>query len=190
MTKKEFMAELRQALSNNKVNNIDEIVADYDEHFAHALAQGKTEDEISKKLGSPDTIAKAYETESMITTIKDPKTPFKLSRALNVLCRLIVLAPFNFLVLCIPGTVLASLIVAGWSCVVALGSCSLAAIAVAFQAHLIALSVWLGVGAFSACLSFAGATVLGGFLMYVITKQFLLFSISYLQWNVKFILER
>lgn len=190
MTKNEFMTSLKQALSVNKINHVSEIVADYEEHFAHALAEGKTESEICKKLGNPETIAKAYETESMIINIKDPEKPFKFTHALSILGRLIILAPFNFLVICIPGLILFSLIAAGWSCIVALGSLSVASVILGLQANLIQISLWLTAGLLSTSLAFASITVLFGFFMFAMTKQILLFSISYLQWNLKFILER
>lgn len=190
MTKNEFMTSLRQALLKNNVSKIEDIVADYEEHFAHALAQGKTEDQVSKKLGNPETIAKAYETESMITNIKDPAKPFKLTHALTVLGRLIILAPFNFLVLCIPGSILFAFMIAGWSVAIGFASCAVGALVVGFQGSLLQISGWFNVGVISAGLTFMAITVLAGLFMFTLTKQLLIFTISYLQWNLKFILER
>lgn len=190
MTKNEFMTGLKLALSDMKIANIDDIVADYEEHFSHALAGGKTEEEVSKKLGNPVTIAKAYETESMITTIKDSQKPFKFSQALTVLGRLAIIAPFNFLVLCIPGAVLFSLIVAGWSVLLAFAGVSVALMIASFQEFILHLSGWFTVGLVSTSLTIAGIGTLIALLMYAVTKQVLLYTISYLQWNLKFILER
>lgn len=190
MTKNEFMTTLKQALSQNNVTKIDDIVADYEEHFAHAKAEGKSEDEISKKLGNPETIAKAYETESMIVNIKDPEKPFKLTHALTVLGRLIILAPFNFLVLCIPGSILFGLMAAGWSIALGFAACAVGALVVGLEGGLMQISGWLGAGVISMSLAFAAVTVLAGFVMFTLTKQLLIFIISYLQWNLKFILER
>lgn len=46
-----------------KINNIDEIediISEYEEHFNFKLEEGFTEEEIAKKLSSPKEIAKEY----------------------------------------------------------------------------------------------------------------------------------
>jgi uncharacterized membrane protein len=57
MTKELFLKELTELLKNRGVADVDEIAAEYDEHFARKLADGYTEEEISAKLGSPREIA-------------------------------------------------------------------------------------------------------------------------------------
>lgn len=70
MNKLEFLKLLKLELETNGVHNVQDILADYEEHFAHGLNKGKSEEDISKGLGSPLTLAKAYKTESMIREIK------------------------------------------------------------------------------------------------------------------------
>lgn len=60
MTKNQYLEELRKELNLNNVEEIDEIIAEYEEHFNFKLEEGLTEEEIAKKLSSPKEIAKEY----------------------------------------------------------------------------------------------------------------------------------
>ncbi len=60
MKKKEFLDLLRFYLRNLPENVIDDIIADYNEHFECAIELGRTEEEISKELGSPEKLAEEY----------------------------------------------------------------------------------------------------------------------------------
>ena len=60
MNKLQFMENLRQELKNNKIPDIEEILEEYEEHFAYKLIEGKTEEEIARKLKSPKDIADDY----------------------------------------------------------------------------------------------------------------------------------
>ncbi len=130
MTQQEFLKSLKEELERHRVQNIQDVLADYEEHFRHGLNKRKTEEEISQGLGFPATIAKAYQTENMINEIKNPQKGFQLSLAINVIGRLLLIAPFNFFVLFIPGVVIFALMVAGWTVALALGSVSIAILAV------------------------------------------------------------
>lgn len=59
MNKSEFMRQLKKELRKRNVNDIPEILADYEEHFAAAIDE-KTEQEIVEELGSPFQIADEY----------------------------------------------------------------------------------------------------------------------------------
>lgn len=60
MTKNKYLEELRKELKLNNVEDIDEIVAEYEEHFDFKIEEGLSEEEIAKKLSSPKEIAKEY----------------------------------------------------------------------------------------------------------------------------------
>ena len=60
MTKKEYLEELRKELEKNNVDEVGEIIAEYDDHFEYKKEEGLTEEEIAKKLSSPKEIAKEY----------------------------------------------------------------------------------------------------------------------------------
>ena len=60
MKKQEFLDLLRFYLEPLPKTVVDEIVAEYRTHFEEGMAHGKTEQEISRDLGSPQEIAKEY----------------------------------------------------------------------------------------------------------------------------------
>ncbi len=62
MTKTEYLEQLKQALKQQNINDTDEIILEYEQHFAFKLADGYSEEEIAAKLGSPATIAAQFDT--------------------------------------------------------------------------------------------------------------------------------
>ena len=62
MTKNEYLEKLRAELKKNNVADMDDIVSEYEQHFAFKLADGYAEEEIAAKLGSPKTIASQFDT--------------------------------------------------------------------------------------------------------------------------------
>ncbi|NLC83919.1 MAG: DUF1700 domain-containing protein [Ruminococcaceae bacterium] len=63
MNEKDFLKQLRQELSRHGVSNsadIEDIVADFSEHFATGLEQGRSEEDLVAQLGDPADIAAQY----------------------------------------------------------------------------------------------------------------------------------
>ena len=60
MNKERFLSELKRELNEKGVQGVDEILAEYEEHFSYKLEEGWTEEEIAKKLSSPSEIAEEY----------------------------------------------------------------------------------------------------------------------------------
>ncbi len=60
MKKTEYLDLLRYYLDRFPKSMVDDIVRDYEEHFAIGLENGKTEDEISLELGAPFYVAQEY----------------------------------------------------------------------------------------------------------------------------------
>ena len=190
MTKQEFLKNLKEELERHKVQNVTDILTDYEEHFDHGLSKGKSEENIALGLGFPSTIAKAYKTEHMINEIKDPAKGFQLGLALSVIARLIVIAPFNFLVLFIPGIVIFAILVSGWSAALGIASAGLAAFSIIPSVVELSSTGWTWVAALCSGLGLMGLALLTGMLMFVISKYILLSLISYLQWNIKFVTQK
>ncbi len=189
MNKQEFLNSLKENLERYQIKNIQDILADYEEHFVHGLNKGKREDEISESLGTPSTIAKAYQTESMINEIKNPQNKFRLSLALNIVIRLLVIAPLNFFVLFIPGILLFAFLVTGWSISAAIASGSLAILSALPSIATLPANAWTWIAGLCASFGLMGLGVLGGMIMFLISKTILIMLISYLQWNLKFVME-
>jgi uncharacterized membrane protein len=190
MTQQEFLNLLRECLEKCEIQNIPDILNDYREHFVDGIRNGKTEKEISLKLGDPATIAKAYETEVLIAKIKSIHSNFQWEMALRVIGRLLVLAPFNLILFFLPGLLLFVFLTTGWSVAVALGAASLAILGFGLKAGLIGLSIWLTLTLGSASLALLGVGIGALFIMFLITKFIMVTLINYLQWNLKFVLEK
>lgn len=60
MTKTEFLQQLYDHLSVLETAERNDIIADFEEHFAAGLEKGKTEEQICAELGNPYTCALQY----------------------------------------------------------------------------------------------------------------------------------
>lgn len=60
MTKTEYLEQLKKELNRLNVGDSEEIVTEYEQHFAFKLADGYSEEEISAKLGAPVSIAAQF----------------------------------------------------------------------------------------------------------------------------------
>lgn len=60
MNKQTFIDELKKGLDARGVEDPEDILADYEEHFARKAADGYSEEETARKLGNPADIAKEY----------------------------------------------------------------------------------------------------------------------------------
>ncbi|MBL7542701.1 MAG: DUF1700 domain-containing protein [Bdellovibrionaceae bacterium] len=190
MTKQEFLRQLKTELESNQIRNISDILADYEEHFNHAQVNGKSEPEITASLGLPVTIAQAYKTDHMIQEIKNTENKFQWSLAINIIGRLIILAPFNFIVLFIPGIIIFALLTAGWSMSLAIGSLAFGILWNLPSLLNISSTFWMGLAGISTTIGFFGLGIIGVLTMFFITKHIVLALISYLQWNLKFVMEK
>ena len=60
MTKLDFMTQLAQELKKRGVSDSDDILEEYEQHFAFKLADGYSEEEIAAKLGAPKDLAAQF----------------------------------------------------------------------------------------------------------------------------------
>jgi len=72
MTKLEFLQQLSDLLKKGRVEDPEEIVAEYERHFAYKIADGYSEQEIAAKLGAPESIAAQYDASVTAPTEKSP----------------------------------------------------------------------------------------------------------------------
>lgn len=61
MTKTEFLSKLETELKKNGIGDTQEIIGEYEEHFAFKLADGCAEEAIAAKLGNPAELAAQFE---------------------------------------------------------------------------------------------------------------------------------
>jgi hypothetical protein len=60
MKRAEFIEKLSKKLRDFNVEDMEEIVAEYEEHFALKLADGYSEEEIAARLGAPESLARQF----------------------------------------------------------------------------------------------------------------------------------
>lgn len=75
MTRDLFLAQLRLGLDGLSKATVDEIVADYETHFADGVAAGRTEAEVAEALGDPRRLARELRAEAGVKAWKEEKTP-------------------------------------------------------------------------------------------------------------------
>jgi uncharacterized membrane protein len=73
MTKEEFLDLLRYYFRHADKSQVEDILADYNAHFEEGIAQGMTEEEIAKELGSPKEIFESYEEEGVVKERRAPE---------------------------------------------------------------------------------------------------------------------
>ena len=81
MTKTEFLDLLRYYFRHANPAQLEEILADYEAHFAEGEERGLTDAEIAKELGSPRAIYEMYVNEGMVEEIFEETAPGKSSTA-------------------------------------------------------------------------------------------------------------
>lgn len=60
MTKNEFIAVMERQLIRLPKADRDDILSDYEDHFARGMAEGKTEEQVCADIGDPDELALTY----------------------------------------------------------------------------------------------------------------------------------
>ncbi|MDR3439771.1 HAAS signaling domain-containing protein [Telmatospirillum sp.] len=80
MNKAKFINKVKSSLGDVPKDQLDEILADYEEYFSDGLASGRTEEEIAKGLGDPAKIAKELRAEIRIQQWQKKKSVGNLGR--------------------------------------------------------------------------------------------------------------
>lgn len=80
MTQKEFIDALESHLKYEHVSDIEDIIAEYNQHFAFKLSDGYTEEEICTRLGDPSLIAEQYCDSDDISAVSSAKNRSGKSR--------------------------------------------------------------------------------------------------------------
>ena len=75
MTRQAFLARLREGLRGLTPQAIDEVVADYEAHFADGAAAGRSEAEVAQALGDPDRLSREIRAESSLSRWRDERSP-------------------------------------------------------------------------------------------------------------------
>lgn len=180
MNKTEYLNKLKAYLHSLPLDELEDIVSDYEEHFQIGLSKGKTEEEISKELGDPYDICSNY------TSINRNTTTTSNDNGNNLLI-ILLLALFNLFIVLAPYLSIVSIII---SIYIASISFIFGGIAMIFgmsfniimpvtQPHILT-SLGFGIG-----LSCLGLLTI--ILAVYFTKWFIKLTIRYIKWNLEII---
>lgn len=64
MNKTEFINTLTNTLKERKIQDVADIVAEYEQHFLFKMADGYSEEEIAARLGDPKALGKQFDSET------------------------------------------------------------------------------------------------------------------------------
>ena len=191
-TKTEYLSALRAHLSPLPASEVDDILRDQEEFLRDAVAAGRSEEEAIRGLGDPRAFAQSltagYKLEQAATA---PSMKLKITGAFSAIFAILALAPLNLLFVLGPFLVALFLLFGGW---MAAGGLLIAAVVsffvFFFELIFIAAGFWAHVSAFFFLLGCVGATLLALLAMAKISQWFVLGTIAYLKWNLKFIQAR
>ncbi len=111
MNKAQFTAQLTTLLQQLPSSEREDILRDYEEHFAIGAEQGNSEAHIAAALGSPRQIAKEVLALYQINKAEASTTPGNVLRAVWAA---IGMGLFNTVIVLAPMTAIVLLLVAGW----------------------------------------------------------------------------
>ena len=109
MTRSEFLDILHSRLAGLPPSEIDDVMADYAQHFADGMAAGRSEAEIAEALGDPMRLARELRAEVGLRRWEEDRTPANFFAALAGFLALIAV-DFVFLLPLVAGLMLFTLI--------------------------------------------------------------------------------
>ncbi len=107
MNKEEYLEKLTKLLKNMPKDDRNDILSDYKEHFRIGLENGRTEEELSRALGDPKTVAKQINVEYMITKAENEQSATSVIEAVLATAGL---GLFNMIFVAIPALGIAAII--------------------------------------------------------------------------------
>lgn len=100
MNKAEYLAELEKRLGALGAEERAELLADYEAHFGHGRAGGRTDEEIARRLGPPQAVAREILYQLSVDRAQADPSLRRVSRAvfagvgLGIVNVLVLLVPF------------------------------------------------------------------------------------------------
>ena len=107
MNKKEYLEALSKLLRKLPKEDREDIISDYEEHFAIGLEKGRTEEEISKALGNPKNVAKQIKADNMVKIAQNKPS---IGSIIGAILATMGLGLFNLIFVAIPVLVVAVII--------------------------------------------------------------------------------
>jgi len=107
MNKDEYIGKLTKLLRKLPKEEREDIISDYEEHFMIGLEKGRTEEEISKALGNPKTLAKQVKAEYMVKRAEDKQSASSMFEAILAATGLGI---FNLIFVAVPAMILMAIL--------------------------------------------------------------------------------
>jgi uncharacterized membrane protein len=190
VNKHDFINQLARMLGNLPEKERKDILYDYEEHFTIGIAEGKTEEEISRSLGDPRNIARQYKADSAIRIAEKDKSTGNIFRAVFAAG---LLGFLNLLVVLTPFILLNALLLIMFASAFGITITGVVLFIASFVSLLFPGFIDIGSSFIFATSLSVGLTCMG--LLFLIgtcyvAKYFYKITISYLKWNVDFINNR
>lgn len=186
MNKKEYLELLKISLQHLSLDELNDILSDYEEHFEIGISKGKSEEEISEELGHPKEVASNYKTafrssfdnNSFNVSINDDTRKALIILLLVFFNLVIILGPFIGVVGLFLGLYGASIafVVGGISLLFGLPFIFFTPIPAPHMLTSISFGIALG-----------GLGILGVILSIYLTKLFYGLIVKYIKWNLELV---
>lgn len=188
----DYLNTLRSLLAPLPASEVDDILRDQEEFLRDAMAAGRSEADAIAGLGDPRAFAQSltagYKLEQAASA---PSMKLKITGAFSAIFAILALAPLNLLFVLGPFLVALFLLFGGWMAAAGLLIAAVVSVFVFFfELLFISVGFWAHLSAFLFLLGCVGATLLGLLAMAKISQWFVLGTIAYLKWNLKFIQAR
>jgi len=81
MNKKDFISKLSTYLGGIPVEERQDVINDFEEHFKEGLAEGRTEEEIADSLGDPRALANQFKANILVNQAEKTTSAINITRA-------------------------------------------------------------------------------------------------------------
>lgn len=187
MNRDQFVKDLKTHLNGLPLEEIEDILYDYEEHFQIGISKGKTENDISKELGDPKNIAKMYKASSKINEAEcNPST----KNILKAIFAAMALGLFNFIIVLAPFIAVVAIIVVMYFVSVGFVLGGVGTFFGTLAAPFLPYKIYLDIHPITSVSFGIGLTALGLLLLllsYYLTKLLYKGTVKYLKWNLDFI---
>lgn len=107
MNKQQYLEKLSKLLRKLPKEDREDIISDYEEHFAIGLEKGRTEEEISRALGNPKNVAKQITADHMVRIAENKPS---VSGMIEAILAAMGLGLFNLIFVAVPVLIVAAII--------------------------------------------------------------------------------
>jgi len=81
MNKKDFINKLSSYLAGVPVEERQDVINDFEDHFKEGIAEGRTEEEIAESLGDPKALANQFKANILVNTAAKTTSAINITRA-------------------------------------------------------------------------------------------------------------